>query len=112
MPTVPPPAISAAISRAATSGATTGLAWSCARAVVANNSVQSATACSTVSTDRHGPYMIGAGGGALGADVRPAVARIDDAQPRERKIAHRARGHAMFSPSCGSTRMTTGAGRG
>ena len=38
--------------------------------------------------------MIGAGGGALGANVRPAVAGIDDAQPRERKIAHRARGHA------------------
>jgi hypothetical protein len=38
--------------------------------------------------------MIGAGGGALGADVRPAVAGIDDAQPRQRKIAHRARGHA------------------
>src|SRR6266576_6352349 len=38
--------------------------------------------------------MIGAGSGALRADVRPAVARIDDAQPRQRKIAHRARGHA------------------
>src|SRR5260370_24219906 len=38
--------------------------------------------------------VIGAGRGALGADIRPAVARIDDAQPRERKIAHRARGHA------------------
>ena len=38
--------------------------------------------------------MIGAGGGALGADVGPAVARIDDAQPRQPEIAHRARGHA------------------
>ena len=38
--------------------------------------------------------MVGAGGRALRVDVRPAVARIDDAQPRQREIAHRARGHA------------------
>jgi hypothetical protein len=38
--------------------------------------------------------MIGAGGGALRADVRPAVARIDDPQARQPEIAHRARGHA------------------
>ena len=38
--------------------------------------------------------VVGAGGGALRADVRPAVARIDDAQPRQREIAHRARRHA------------------
>ena len=38
--------------------------------------------------------VVGAGGGALGGDVRPAVARIDDAQPAQRKIAHGARGHA------------------
>ena len=38
--------------------------------------------------------LVGAGGGALRGDVRPAVARIDDAQARQRKIAHRARGHA------------------
>ena len=34
---------------AAASGAITGLAWSWARAVVANNRLRSATACSTVS---------------------------------------------------------------
>ena len=62
-------------------GATTGLAWSWARAVVANNSVQSATACSTVSnSSARVQDMVGAGGGALGGDVRPAVARIDDPQ--------------------------------
>ena len=38
--------------------------------------------------------MVGAGGRPLRADVRPAVARVDDAQPRQREIAHRARGHA------------------
>ena len=38
--------------------------------------------------------VIGAGGGALRADVWPAVARIDDAQPGQREIAHRPRGHA------------------
>ena len=38
--------------------------------------------------------VIRAGGGALRAEVGPAVARIDDAQPREAKIAHRTRGHA------------------
>ena len=38
--------------------------------------------------------VVGAGGGARGLDVRPAVARVDDAQPRQREIAHRARGHA------------------
>ena len=38
--------------------------------------------------------MVGAGRGALGGDVRPAVAGLDDPEPRQRKIAHRARGHA------------------
>src|SRR6201999_950332 len=38
--------------------------------------------------------MVGAGGGTAGMDVRPAVARIDDAKPRQREIAHRTRGHA------------------
>jgi hypothetical protein len=38
--------------------------------------------------------MVGTGRGALGGDVRPAVARVDDPKPRKRKIAHRARGHA------------------
>jgi len=41
-----------------------------------------------------GEDMIGTGGGALGADVRPAVPRLDDAQPRQCEIAHRTRGHA------------------
>ena len=38
--------------------------------------------------------VIGAGGGALGGDVGPAVARLDDPQARECKIAHGARRHA------------------
>ena len=38
--------------------------------------------------------MVGAGGRALGGDVRPAVARVDDAKPRQREIPHGARGHA------------------
>jgi hypothetical protein len=38
--------------------------------------------------------MVGTGGGTLRADIGPAVARIDDPQPRQRKIAHRARRHA------------------
>ena len=38
--------------------------------------------------------VVGAGGRALRGDVRPAVARIDDAKPRKREIPHRARGHA------------------
>jgi hypothetical protein len=38
--------------------------------------------------------MVGAGGGAPGMDVRPAIARIDDPKPRQPEIAHRARGHA------------------
>ena len=38
--------------------------------------------------------MVGAGSGTLRTDIRPAVARIDDAQPRQGEIAHRARGHA------------------
>ena len=38
--------------------------------------------------------VVGAGGRPLRADVRPAVARVDDAQPRQGEIAHRARGHA------------------
>ena len=38
--------------------------------------------------------MVGPGGGALGADIGPAVARIDDPQARQREITHGARGHA------------------
>ena len=38
--------------------------------------------------------LVGAGRRPLRRDVRPAVARIDDPQTRQRKIAHRARGHA------------------
>ena len=38
--------------------------------------------------------LVGAGGGALRRDVRPAVARLDDSQTGKREIAHRARGHA------------------
>ena len=38
--------------------------------------------------------LVGAGRRPLCRDVRPAVARIDDSQTRQRKIAHRARGHA------------------
>ncbi len=38
--------------------------------------------------------MVGAGGGALRTDIRPAVARLDDPQPGQPEIAHRARGHA------------------
>jgi len=38
--------------------------------------------------------VVGAGGGALGMDVGPAVARIDDPQSGQPEITHRARGHA------------------
>ena len=38
--------------------------------------------------------VIGAGGGALRAHIGPAVARLDDAQPRQAKVAHRTRSHA------------------
>ena len=38
--------------------------------------------------------MVGAGGGTLGADVGPAVAGVDEAQPGQPEIAHRARRHA------------------
>ena len=76
-------------------GATTGLAWSWARAVVANSSVRSATACSTVSNNCGLlQNLVGAGRGPLCGDVGPAVARIDDPQTRQRKIAHRPRSHA------------------
>ena len=38
--------------------------------------------------------LVGAGRRPLRGDVRPAVARIDDPQARQREIAHRPRGHA------------------
>ena len=38
--------------------------------------------------------MVGACRGALGGDVRPAVARLDDPQTRKREIAHGAGRHA------------------
>ena len=38
--------------------------------------------------------LVGAGRRPLRGDVRPAVARIDDPEARQREIAHRARGHA------------------
>ena len=38
--------------------------------------------------------MVGARGGALRTDIRPAVARVDDTQARQGEIPHRARGHA------------------
>ena len=38
--------------------------------------------------------MVGAGRGALGGEIRPAVTGIDDPKPHEGKVAHRARSHA------------------
>ena len=38
--------------------------------------------------------VVGAGRRALGGDIGPAVARVDDAQPIKREIAHGACGHA------------------
>ena len=38
--------------------------------------------------------VVGAGGGAAGMDVRPAVARLDEAQPGQAEIAHGAGAHA------------------
>jgi hypothetical protein len=38
--------------------------------------------------------VIGAGGSPAGMDVRPAIARIDDAQPGQAEIAHGPRAHA------------------
>src|SRR5258708_10812927 len=108
MPTVPPLLMPPAISRAAASGATTGLAWSWARAVVVNNSVQSATACSTVSNSFAWSRIWSA----------PAAARcaLRFGQP-SRGLTIRSRVSAkltiaraampIFSPSCGSTRMIT-----
>ena len=42
--------------------------------------------------------VVGAGGRALGGDVRPAVAGVDDAQAAQGKIAHGARSHANVFP--------------
>src|SRR6476469_6820237 len=84
MPTPPPVPTWATISAAASAGAITGLAWSWARAVVANSKVRSATACSTVSNNCACSRIWSA----------PAAARIDDPQTRQREIAHRPRGHA------------------
>jgi len=38
--------------------------------------------------------VVGASGGTLGGDIGPAVARVDQTQPRQREIAHGACGHA------------------
>ena len=38
--------------------------------------------------------LVGAGRRPLRGDVRPAVARVDNSQARQREIAHGARGHA------------------
>src|ERR1700693_3105154 len=109
MPAVAPPAIAAVISLAAASGATTGLAWSCARAVVANNNVQSATACSTVSNSSTWSRIWSAPEAArlawtLGQPSRGLTmrSRVSPKLPIARATM------PMFSPSCGSTRMTTG----
>ena len=73
----------------------TGFAWSCARAVVASTKVQSAIACSTVvEQPRLVEDAVGAGGRHPGARVGPAVARLDQAQPRQAEIRHGARGGA------------------
>src|ERR1700722_13659172 len=82
------------ISRAAASGATTGLAWSWARAVVANNSVQSATACSTVSNSSTRSRIWSA----------PAAARC------ALTFGHRARGHADVLAELGLDEDDNGAG--
>ncbi len=42
--------------------------------------------------------VVGAGGGALGGDVGPAIPGVDDAQGTQGKIAHGARGHADVFP--------------
>ena len=92
---MPPPAIWLAISRAAASGATTGLAWSWARAVVANSSVQSATACSTVSNSSTWSRMWSAPEAARWAWTFGQPSRgLTIRKPRQPEIAHRARGHA------------------
>src|SRR3979490_819939 len=95
IPTVPPPLMPAAISRAAASGAPPRLALGVGaggggeqQRAVGDRLLDGAEQLRTIQN------FIGAGGSALGADVRPAVTRIDDAKPRQRKIAHAPRGHA------------------
>ena len=81
--------------RAASAGATTGLAWSWARAVVANSSVRSATACSTVSNNSACSRMWSAPAAARWAATFGQPSRgLTILKRRQREIAHRARGHA------------------
>src|SRR5665213_2329505 len=109
MPTVPPASIRPAISRAAMSGATTGLAWSWARAVVANSSAQSATACATVSNSSTRSRIWSAPAAARCALILGQPSRGLTIRSRERaKLPIARAAMPIFSPSCGSTRITTG----
>ena len=112
MPTVSPAAISGAAScLAASAASTTGLAWSCARAVVASTSVQSAIAASQRVIE-HGVVedAVGAGGHLARLRVRPASRGLTSRSRDSPKFAMARAAAPMFSPSCGSTRITTGPG--
>ena len=108
--TRPSPAISRAMSRAAASGASTGFAWSCARAVVANTSVQSAMAAAAVSNSFAPSIMASAPDAArlawmFGQPSRGLTMRSSD-RP---KLPMARAAMPIFCPSCGSTSTTIGA---
>src|SRR6187399_783161 len=110
MPTPPSPcATCATISTAASAGATTGLAWSWARAVVANSSVRSATACSTVANNSALSRIWSAPAEARCAATFGQPSRGFTILKRESaKLPIARAAMPIFSPSCGSTRITTG----
>ena len=96
MPTVSPAAIRGAASCAPPRAAsTTGFAWSCARAVVASTSVQSAIAsCERVIEHGVVEDAVGARGHLARLRVRPVLPRLDQPQPAEPEIRHGARRRA------------------
>src|SRR4051812_48914906 len=109
MPAWPPLAIWEMISRAALPGATTGLAWSCARAVVANSRSRSATAAWTVSNSFARSKIWSAPAAARWAATFGQPSRGLTILKRDSaKLPIARAAMPMFSPSCGSTRITTG----
>src|SRR5690242_18510547 len=112
MPALPPSEIWPEISRAAVSGATTGLAWSWARAVVANSRSRSATAASTVGNSSARSRMWSAPAAARLAAILGQPSRGLTMRKRESAKLPMARAAMpIFSPNCGSTRMIAGPSR-
>ena len=89
----------------------TGLAWSWARAVVASTKLQSAMAASSVSKSTAPSRMRSAPAAIMRALSFGQPCRGLTRRSRDRPKFAMARAAApIFSPSCGSTRTTTGAG--